>query len=212
MILGSTKELGSWKNHVPLNWTPDGWVCELELKESSEEMIEFKFVIVGKDGSLVWEGGDNRVLKLPPEGGGAANYGVVATWNATHHNMDLLPLELELDLDNHHHSHSAAAAAETTIINEPSPFVGQWQGKSVSFMQSNDDHSSTHRKWDTSALQGLPLKLVQHDQNARNWWRKLDIVRDIITQSLQGTEHPILEALIYSAIYLKVVCFSLSFS
>ncbi|KAK7275003.1 hypothetical protein RIF29_16109 [Crotalaria pallida] len=39
------------------------------------------------------------------------------------------------------------------------------------------DHRAkeVQRRWDTSGLQGLPLKLVQGDQNGRNWWRKVVI-------------------------------------
>jgi phosphoglucan,water dikinase len=41
-------------------------------------------------------------------------------------------------------------------------------------MQSNQHQSNeAQRTWDTSGLQGLPLKLVQGDQSARNWWRKV---------------------------------------
>ncbi|KAJ1382425.1 Pyruvate phosphate dikinase, PEP/pyruvate-binding [Sesbania bispinosa] len=200
VLLGSAKELGSWKKNVPLNWTEDGWVCNLELKGSDH--IEFKFVIVNKDKSLVWEAGENRVLKLPVAG----RFGIVATWNATQDNMELLPLDEEQDddknLGDNESYEEANDAAAALLETEPSPFVGQWQGKTVSFMRSNEHGShETARKWDTSGLQGLPLKLVQGDQNARNWWRKLDIVRDITVESLHGEDR--LEALIYSAIYLK---------
>ncbi|XP_027367646.1 phosphoglucan, water dikinase, chloroplastic isoform X2 [Abrus precatorius] len=193
VVRGSTKQLGSWTKNVPLNWTQNGWVCDLELKESDQ--IEFKFVVVSKDKSLVWEAGENRVLKLPEAG----HFATVATWNATDENLELQPLdEAQVEADNEESEEGAAPLSEA----EPSPFVEQWQGKSVPFMQSNEHRQhEKERKWDTSGLQGLPLKLVQADQNARNWWRKLDIVRDIIVGSLQGEDR--LEALIYSAIYLK---------
>ena len=55
VILGSAKELGSWKKQVPMNWTEGGWVCNLVLKRG--ESVEFKFVIVGKEKSVVWKVG-----------------------------------------------------------------------------------------------------------------------------------------------------------
>ncbi|XP_020206268.1 phosphoglucan, water dikinase, chloroplastic [Cajanus cajan] len=191
VIRGSTKELGSWTKNVPLKWTQNGWVCVLDFKGTDH--IEFKFVTVNKDGSLVWEAGQNRVLNLPEAG----HFATVATWNATQENLELQPLD-EADDNTEEGNGYEYDASEA----DPSPFVGQWQGKPISFMQSNEHRShETQRKWDTSGLQGLSLKLVQADQNARNWWRKLDIVRDIITASLQGEDR--LEALLYSAIYLK---------
>ena len=194
VILGSTKELGSWKKNVPMNWTQNGWVCDLELK-GDEEPIEFKFVIVNKDNTLVWEGGENRVLKLPRAG----KFGTVATWNATRETLELLPLdhaagdgdgdgdgdEDEDDLQQDEAEANGAAPAE------PSPFVGQWQGKAVSFMRSNEHRShETRRKWDTSGLQGLALRLVQGDQNAGNWWRK--VLHFLLSLFIQLTQNFIL--------------------
>ncbi|KAL2323805.1 hypothetical protein Fmac_022863 [Flemingia macrophylla] len=228
VIRGSTKELGSWTNNVPLKWTENGWVCVLDFKGTDH--IEFKFVTVNKDNSLVWEAGENRVLKLP----GAGHFATVTTWNATQETLELQPLDesdknVEEDEEGVGFGYDADAAAGASVSEgDPSPFVGQWQGKPISFMQSNEHRShETQRQWDTSGLQGLSLKLVQADQNARNWWRKptranfgtgtlscsvklacfknqslsLDVVRDIITGSLQGEGR--LDALLYSAIYLK---------
>ena len=63
---------------------------------------------------------------------------------------------------------------DSVLEGEPSPFVGQWQGKTASFMQSNEHRShETERKWDLTGLEGLALKLVEGDQKARNWWRKV---------------------------------------
>ncbi|KAG8378352.1 hypothetical protein BUALT_Bualt08G0128400 [Buddleja alternifolia] len=47
-VLGSAKELGSWKNKLMMNWTQNGWVCNLEL-ENNGQAVEYKFVIVGND-------------------------------------------------------------------------------------------------------------------------------------------------------------------
>ncbi|GAB2233163.1 hypothetical protein Droror1_Dr00002381 [Drosera rotundifolia] len=37
---------------------------------------------------------------------------------------------------------------------------------------------------DTSGHKGMALKLVQGDQNARNWWSKLEVVRDLVVRDL----------------------------
>lgn len=58
-ILGSTPTLGSWKKKVMMSWTESGWILDLETRGG--ERVEFKFVIVGKDGKVKWEGGHNRV-------------------------------------------------------------------------------------------------------------------------------------------------------
>ncbi|XP_022979657.1 phosphoglucan, water dikinase, chloroplastic-like isoform X2 [Cucurbita maxima] len=88
-ILGSSEELGSWKNCVLLNWSEDGWVCDLELR--GDERVEFKLVIVGKDGSVLWESGDNRVLQLPKTG----KFSSVYQWNQTGEAVEMLPLDVE---------------------------------------------------------------------------------------------------------------------
>ncbi|XVF37860.1 hypothetical protein REPUB_Repub20aG0047400 [Reevesia pubescens] len=195
VILGSTKELGSWKKHVPLNWTEGGWACDLELKAG--ESVEFKFVIVGKDKSVVWEGGDNRILKLPQGG----SFGIVCHWNSTGEMVELLPLSSEEHgdkVEDDGHNEPTATASEVGT----SPFVGQWQGRTASFMRSNEHNNrEVERKWDTTGLEGLALKIVEGDKSARNWWRKLEVVRELLVGSLQSGER--LEALICSAIYLK---------
>ncbi|WJX15560.1 Phosphoglucan, water dikinase, chloroplastic, variant 2 [Trifolium repens] len=199
VLLGSTKELGSWKTNVPLNWTQNGWVRDFHFKGGEGDHLEFKFIIVNKDGTLLWEAGDNRVLNLPATAG---HFQTVATWNTTHQPMELLPFNQQQD----HHNNDKESPPPPPPPPPPSeagssPFVGEWQGKSISFMQSNQHQSNeAQRTWDTSGLQGLPLKLVQGDQSARNWWRKLEIVRDIV-ESVHGEDQ--LEALIYTSIYLK---------
>ncbi|KAF9610090.1 hypothetical protein IFM89_019930 [Coptis chinensis] len=53
-VFGSLKELGSWKKSFKMNWTENGWVCEVESRGG--ESVEFKFVVVKSDKSLNWEG------------------------------------------------------------------------------------------------------------------------------------------------------------
>ncbi|XP_002518612.2 phosphoglucan, water dikinase, chloroplastic [Ricinus communis] len=194
-ILGSTKELGLWKKNVLMNWTESGWVCDLELK--GDDSIGFKFVVLRTDKSVVWEGGDNRIIKLPKGG----SYKIVCRWHATAEPIDLLPWDLEeneVDVEGENGSISGATLLEV----ETSPFVGQWKGKDISFMRSNEHRDrETERKWDTSGLEGLALALVEGDRDARNWWRKLEVVRQLLVGSLQTADR--LDALIYSAIYLK---------
>lgn len=184
-ILGSVKELGLWKKAVKMNWTESGWVCDLKLK--GEESVEYKFVIVGKDKSMVWESGDNRILKLPVGG----SFGIICHWNETGEAVDLLPLsvqENEEDTEDvgENGSMITDSAAETLLEVKTSPFVGQWQGKAASFMRSNEHRNrESDRKWDNSNLQGLALKLVEDDQNARNWWRKVSCFACIFHQELK---------------------------
>nr|POF10157.1 phosphoglucan, water dikinase, chloroplastic [Quercus suber] len=231
VILGSAKELGSWKKNVVLNWTENGWVCELELQGG--ESVEFKFVIVGKGKSVVWESGDNRVLKLPKGG----SFGMVCKWNATGEAVELLPLSFgeneEQEEEDFGDNGSAITTAASPLEVKASPFVGQWQGKSVSFMQSNEHRNlESDRRWDTSGLQGLALKLVEEavlrpftEGEAAEavsqigagkaigpvgipalfyqscWSITLEVVCELLVESLQTEDR--LEALIYSAIYLK---------
>ncbi|KAK1593005.1 hypothetical protein Q3G72_034339 [Acer saccharum] len=200
-VLGSTKELGSWKKKVPLNWTESGWVFDLVHKGGGS--VEFKFLILGKDNTVIWEGGDNRALELPKSG----NFGIICHWNVTREPLDLLPMSLqesEGEMENIGKNSSAItdAAPEALLESQTSPFVGQWQGKNISFMRSNEHRDrETERKWDTSGLEGLALKLLEADRNARNWWRKLEVVRELIVENMQSGDR--LEALIYSSIYLK---------
>ncbi|KAF9669487.1 hypothetical protein SADUNF_Sadunf14G0112600 [Salix dunnii] len=190
VIVGSSEEMGSWKKKVTMKWTANGWVSELEMKGG--EVVEFKFVIVSMDNSLVWESGVNRALKLPIEG----SYAIVCRWGATGEPVNLLPLEVEQN------GSAGSAGADITSVAETSPFVGQWQGKAVSFMRSNDHgNGEGGRRWDTSGLQGAVLKLVEGDLKARNWRKKLEVVCELLVGSLLSKDR--LEALIYSAIYLK---------
>lgn len=168
-VLGSAKELGSWKKEVMMEWTENGWLCELELKGG--ESVEYKFVIVGKDKNLAWESGDNRVLMLP----GRGSFEMVCHWNMTDEPVGLLPLDLEEEGEVEavsDHGVTVDNVAETEIV--ASPFVEQWQGKDVSFVRSKDQlDMEKERKWDTSGLEGIALKLVEGDKNARNWWQKV---------------------------------------
>lgn len=167
-VLGSAKELGSWKEKVMMDWTENGWLCELKLK--GNRSVEYKFVIVGKDKNLLWESGNNRVLMLPREG----SFGLVCNWNMTSENANLVSLEAEgIEKVGDNGSTTVKDIAVGGVVS--SPFVEQWQGKSISFVRSKEHlDMNKESKWDTSGLEGLALKLVEGDKNARNWWRKVN--------------------------------------
>ncbi|GKA64555.1 hypothetical protein Tco_0764262, partial [Tanacetum coccineum] len=75
-----------------------------------------------------------------------------------------------------------------------------WQGKEASFMKSNE-HGGRERQrhWDTSGLEGVALKLVEGDKSAKNWWKKLEVIRDLVVGTKDGAER--LDALVYAAVY-----------
>lgn len=168
-ILGSVKELGSWKKKVMMNWTENGWVCDLELK-TNKELIEYKFVIVGKGKNLIWESGDNRILKLPQRG----SFNMVCKWNATNEPVEILSLEEQVEQVESEESENGNVNSASNKAVTMSAFVGQWQGNDVSFVHSKDQLDAQKRSsWVTLGVEGLALKLVEGDQSARNWWRKV---------------------------------------
>ncbi|OEL21669.1 Phosphoglucan, water dikinase, chloroplastic [Dichanthelium oligosanthes] len=214
-IIGSTKELGSWKNQVEMDWTPDGWVCQLDLP--GETHLEFKFVIFFKEGKeKIWEDGDNRVVHLPKDG----TFDIVCHWNRTEESIDLLgtaeaKLSEETDEEIGEDATVSGNIALEEIGNisvagdgyltpelESSKLGGLWQGSDTVFMRSNEHgNKDSGMKWDTTGLDAVPLQLVEGDKVSRNWWRKLELVRGLLSKSVD--DQSCLEALTYSAIYLK---------
>ncbi|KAL7616018.1 hypothetical protein Lser_V15G02690 [Lactuca serriola] len=198
-VLGSTKEFGSWKKKKQLNWTETGWICDMECKGG--ETYEFKFVVEQMDKSLIWEGGENRVLKLPKSG----SFEMICHWNMTNEPINLLPIdgkEYEVEVESVNETQDNNGSLNLDATTTTSPFVEKWKGNEASFMQSNEHgNREKQRHWDTSGLQGVALKLVEGDKNGRNWWRKLEVIRDLVVESMDGVDR--LDALIYSAIYLK---------
>ncbi|XP_058093541.1 phosphoglucan, water dikinase, chloroplastic [Magnolia sinica] len=196
-ILGSVKELGSWKKKVPMTWTEAGWVLDLELKGAND--VEYKFVIVTKEKKMQWEEGNNRVLKLPKGG----SFEMVCHWNKTQESANLLQLDsTEYGSENEADTRNGSAIVSPISEGEPSPFVQEWQGRAASFMRSSEHgNREADRRWNTEGLEGLSLKLVEGDRSARNWRRKLEVVSEMLVGDLEKGDR--LEALIYSAIYLK---------
>ncbi|XBI76603.1 hypothetical protein VPH35_069819 [Triticum aestivum] len=198
-IIGSAKELGAWKQHVELDWTADGWVCQLELP--GEAAVEFKFVIVSKGGNeKKWEGGDNRAIQLPKGG----TLDIACNWDKTEEplgpsgtpKVDRAPKHVVPQ------TVGDVSAANVAPGTDSSSFGGQWQGSEAVFMRSNEHgNKSSDRKWDTAGLGGMALKLVEGDKSSKNWWQKLDLVRRLVSEPVDDQSR--LEALICSAIYLK---------
>lgn len=159
---------------MAMEWTPDGWARDLEVRGG--ESVEFKFVILsGGKKDVVWESGNNRVLVLPEEGG----FSMVCRWNET---GEALKLQRAASLEEGE-GPDGGDGNESLVKNggldsevEASPFIEQWQGKAASFMRSNEHRSrETQRVWRTESLDGVALKLVEGDRSARNWWRKVHI-------------------------------------
>lgn len=174
-MFGSAEEIGSWKEKSPLAWSEKGWVCELEL--NGGEALEFKFVVVKKDGSLSWESGDNRVLKLPNSG----SFSVVCHWDATGETLDL-PQEVgDYEAGEHERNDSHDVVEDDRLVGSEngaqvrkSTLGGQWQGKNASFMRSNEHGSrEVGRNWDATGLEGASLKMVEGDRSSRNWRKKV---------------------------------------
>lgn len=174
-IIGSSKELGSWKTPVEMEWTPDGWVRQLDLP--GETLLEFKFVIFSKEGKeKTWEDGDNRVVGLPKDG----TFDIVCHWNSTKESLNLLgtpEVKLSGEADDALEERANISGAGDSYLTpelESSTLGGQWQGSGTVFMRSNEHgNKDSERKWDTTGLDAVPLKLVEGDKVSRNWWRKV---------------------------------------
>eukprot|EP00245_Coleochaete_scutata_P001015 TRINITY_DN11240_c0_g3_i1.p1 TRINITY_DN11240_c0_g3~~TRINITY_DN11240_c0_g3_i1.p1 ORF type:complete len:563 (+),score=119.31 TRINITY_DN11240_c0_g3_i1:324-2012(+) len=85
-VIGSAGCLGSWRKHVDMQWSSEGWVVEIN-PSSYEKVLEYKFVIVLKDGGLLWESGGNRTLHVPDYGA----YEVIAQWDTTQEEAQIIP-------------------------------------------------------------------------------------------------------------------------
>lgn len=216
-LMGSSGSMGSWQDRIPLNWTESGWETELEV--DTGEHVEFKYLIVRSDGNVVWEDGANRVLELP--NGGC--YELVSQWNITQdstiregkeagstvekssQNGSVVEREEKPETINVHASEGNAddstAEMNANDFEASTSFVQEWQGRQVAFMRSNDHSRENTGKWDTSGLEGSALHLVEGDKNAKNWWRKLEVVQNLVTSDLAQTDR--LNTLINVSIYLK---------
>ena len=217
-ILGSAKSFGGWKNKVLMKWTESGWVVDLEGKPG--EKVEYKHIIVTHDGSVIWEDGPNRTLSLPSE---ITDVELITHWGRTDEELEFQGGKKLVESSQHGHRHGSqnghsmkeeeGQVAESSVIgtveeavNEMSTsFVKSWQGTAVK------DRKERSGKWDTKGLDGPVLQIVEGDRKASNWWRKLDVVRELVSGEIVKTER--LKALVNAAVYLKwintgqIVCY-----
>jgi len=199
-LLGSAECAGSWQNKVAMSWTEAGWVAELEGKPG--EKLEYKHVLITQNGETVWEAGPNRVLPLPAEG----CFQLVTHWDCTQEESELRKEKEQQDeepeSERHVNNVDEKPGNSLNVVEETaSSFVEGWQGREVSFMRSNDHAHEKAGKWDTWGLEGAALHLVQEDQKASNWWRKLEVVRGLVMGELGKKQT--LNTLVNVAIYLK---------
>jgi len=155
-ILGSSKALGAWKKKLMMSWSESGWILDLET--GGGEKVEYKFLIVSRDGKIILEGGCNLVLELPKEG----NFEIVCHWDKTQEALNLqgmdraLAASQTLNIKKDATSSNGKPQVESYgNVAEASPFVQGWQGKDINFMRSNE-HSARERErsWNISGLEG----------------------------------------------------------
>ncbi|KAL2649665.1 hypothetical protein R1flu_017793 [Riccia fluitans] len=203
-LMGSAECVGSWQRKVDMRWTESGWIADLEANPG--ENLEFKFIIVAGDGNMIWENGPNRNLQVPSDSG---SYEVVALWDNTVEEVKLSgssngngSAHHAQDTEKDQQNGGARVEAESpTPELEASSFVQEWQGREINFMRSNEHNREKSGKWDTTGLDGPAKIIVEGDKNAANWWRKLEVARDLLTGEVGRSER--LEALINASVYLK---------
>ncbi|MCO5596749.1 hypothetical protein L7F22_050818 [Adiantum nelumboides] len=204
-LIGSVQSMGSWQERIPMNWTESGWVTDLEI--DTGERVEFKYVIVLADGNVVWENGANRVFDS--RNGGSIE--LVSKWNDTQNSTIVETKDKSIPMEGSSTNGSLLGVEETTVSDLPDDggdtlvgstgFVQEWQGRQVSFMRSNEHKRESTGKWDTSGLEGAAFQLVDGDKRANNWWRKLEVVQNLVTGDLATSDR--LDTLINVSIYLK---------
>ncbi|KAG0626216.1 hypothetical protein M758_2G111500 [Ceratodon purpureus] len=204
-ILGSSQCTGAWQERVPLHWTESGWVVELEA--SPQEKLEYKHIIITHSGDVVWEGGPNRTLSLPSEG----EFEVVTHWDCTHEELQLQGEHVVngssvAHVDVAGEQEQAQAPEPVSSQREPEIPVHRLEELSTSFAQQwqggpRGDGNERAGKWDSTGLDGPALEIVEGDKGASNWWRKLEVVRTLLTGELGTKER--LKTLVHVAVYLK---------
>ncbi|KAL3702008.1 hypothetical protein R1sor_020030 [Riccia sorocarpa] len=206
-LMGSAECTGSWQRRVDMRWSDSGWIADLEANPG--ENLEFKFIIVAGDGQLIWENGPNRFLQVPSDSGA---YEVVTQWDNTSEEVKLLgssngngsavhAQETEDKSGKQQGEVNGTARAEEDKGVPASSFVQEWQGREINFMRSNEHSREKSGKWDTTGLDGPAKILVEGDKNAANWWRKLEVARDLLTGDVGRSQR--LESLINISVYLK---------
>lgn len=78
-VVGDAPQFGSWnpKAAVPLEWSEgDTWTTEVDVPVGKQ--IEYKFILIGKRGELLWQPGSNRVFETS---GSVASVVVSSEWD-----------------------------------------------------------------------------------------------------------------------------------
>eukprot|EP00899_Mesostigma_viride_P020273 jgi/Mesvir1/28247/Mv04788-RA.1 len=81
--------------------------------------------------------------------------------------------------------------------------LANWAGKDVVFMRKNDHSSERVGQWNTEGLQGAALAIVQGDQRAGSWRKKLHVVQDLLAKP--PGENAGLDEFVHCAAYLHWV-------
>ncbi|KAK7390653.1 hypothetical protein VNO78_25999 [Psophocarpus tetragonolobus] len=65
LIVGDDPILGSWDplEALPMTWS-EGHVWAVELDIPAGKSIQFKFILKGKDGNIIWQPGPDRVINI----------------------------------------------------------------------------------------------------------------------------------------------------
>ena len=199
-LVGDSKLLGRWKpekSKVEMAWTA-GDVWEVRVGgdgalESLGDRLEFKFVVI-KDDGVHWEGGDNHVVDVREGLGRTA----IVTWGGG--------VEMVAGNDGTASSVSETESSDSydSSNEEFSLNSFQWSGDEIVFMQSNEHPRERQGQWNTDGLEGSALRLVQGDQYASNWLKKLELAMNVIVDRDVGMR-PGLEALASSFVYLTWV-------
>lgn len=176
-LLGSAKWLGRWKKPVPMRWSEQGWIAEVEAQAG--EQAEFKFVVCRDNDVQQWEGGPNRTFSVPAN---EALLRATTAWDATEEGLRLEPLKdgnepwpVSGRKDGNGNGRGVPQPRESFAPIGGSEFAKGWQGKEVNFMRSNEHSRDRRAVWNTSGLEGPALAIVEGDRGAGNWWRKVSL-------------------------------------
>ncbi|CAI5954993.1 unnamed protein product [Closterium sp. NIES-64] len=95
---------------------------------------------------------------------------------------------LQSGVDSGSESEGEFSSAEDGELEE-SAFAQKWAGRGVEFMRSNAHKSERRGRWDTSGLEGPAKTLVEADKGAGNWWRKLEVVEQLLLPLERVDQH-----------------------
>ncbi|CAI5967224.1 unnamed protein product [Closterium sp. NIES-64] len=121
------------------------------------------------------------------------------SWEVTKEDRAGSSNEAPVGVDSGSESEGEFSSAEDGELEE-SAFAQKWAGRGVEFMRSNAHKSERRGRWDTSGLEGPAKTLVEADKGAGNWWRKLEVVEQLLLPLERGQR---LDAMIYASIYLQ---------